>query len=246
MLCPNCRKEIDDDSKFCRYCGSTINTSSTNESSISNTNNEANTNSSSTPTKKKISKGVIFGLVAVAVVGIALFTLLSGNNNTPSENTQTVSSDKNSTNQIKENEASTSTDTASEKEPPVKAKENMVLLDQNGIYVEYRGIAEHSDESWILNLYAENNTDAEIYLTTDDCLINNASMGLSNNGTGIPAKSKYLAEPNFNFIIDLEDLAIYDITTLETLSFNLTIEDGTSYETIIEVPINLAINKKLP
>ena len=71
-------------------------------------------------------------------------------------------------------------------------------------------------------------------------------MGLSNNGTGIPAKSKYLAEPNFNFIIDLEDLAIYDITTLETLYFNLTIEDGTSYETIIEVPINLAINKKLP
>ena len=49
---------------------------------------------------------------------------------------------------------------------------SQVLLDQDGIYVEYRGIVEHSSDSWIVNLYVENNTQNDFYLSLRNVVIN--------------------------------------------------------------------------
>ena len=91
---------------------------------------------------------------------------------------------------------------------------SQVLLDQDGIYVEYRGIVEHSSDSWIVNLYVENNTQNDFYLSLRNVVINGCYCSLSNSGTTIQTGSKYLAEPNFNFVLDTDKLSAYGISEI--------------------------------
>ncbi|WP_294689041.1 hypothetical protein, partial [uncultured Faecalicoccus sp.] len=77
-----------------------------------------------------------------------------------------VSSSKN------ENTAVTASKVTDEKENET-VEEKKVLFDGNNIFVEYRGIEEYSSDSWIINLYVENNTDSDFYLSTRNVLINN-------------------------------------------------------------------------
>ncbi len=123
---------------------------------------------------------------------------------------------------------------------------NVMLLDQDGIYAEFRGIYEHSSQSWIVNLYIENNRDSEIYFSLRDGLINKFSMGFSNNGITVPANGKYLAGPNFDLIIDLDELAEYGVTEIETLEFVLHISTDMFGDTICDIPVSLNVNKKIP
>lgn len=117
--------------------------------------------------------------------------------------------------------------------------ESKTLVDQDGIYVEYRGIAEYSKSSWIINLYVENNRDSEIYVSLADTLVNGFSMKLSNNGINLPAHSKYLAAPNFDLIIDTEDLEAYGITSITDIKSNLQIRTSMFGDTISETKVNL-------
>ena len=113
------------------------------------------------------------------------------------------------------------------------------ILNQDDVYVEYRGIAEYSKSSWIINLYVENNRESEIYVSLADTLVNGFSMKLSNNGINLPAHSKYLAEPNFDLIIDTEDLEAYGITSITDIKSNLQIRTSMFGDTISETKVNL-------
>ena len=113
------------------------------------------------------------------------------------------------------------------------------ILNQDDVYVEYRGIAEYSKSSWIINLYVENNRESEIYVSLADTLVNGFSMKLSNNGINLPAHSKYLAAPNFDLIIDTEDLEAYGITSITDIKSNLQIRTSMFGDTISETEVNL-------
>lgn len=113
------------------------------------------------------------------------------------------------------------------------------ILNQDDVYVEYRGIAEYSKSSWIINLYVENNRDSEIYVSLADTVVNGFSMKLSNNGINLPAHSKYLAAPNFDLIIDTEDLEAYGITSITDIKSNLQIRTSMFGDTISETKVNL-------
>ena len=115
-----------------------------------------------------------------------------------------------------------------------------IVLDQDDFHVEYLGISEYSDESWIINLYAENNSDDEVYLSLNDVLVNGYNINLSNNGASIPAHSKYLAEPNFDLIINTEVLEAYDIDKIDTLTGTLNISTGLFGDTIVETQVDLS------
>lgn len=119
--------------------------------------------------------------------------------------------------------------------------EPVVLLDQKDIYVEFRGISDYTSDYWIINLYIENHRDSEIIVELEDVLINKFAISLGDNGISIPANGKYLAKPNFDFIIVPEDLAAYDMTALETLDFNLNIRDESSSEDIVNQPVTLEL-----
>ena len=113
------------------------------------------------------------------------------------------------------------------------------ILNQDDVYVEYRGIAEYSKSSWIINLYVENNRESEIYVSLADTLVNGFSMKLSNNGINLPAHSKYLAAPNFDLIIDTEDLEAYGLTSITDIKSNLQIRTSMFGDTISETEVNL-------
>lgn len=114
-----------------------------------------------------------------------------------------------------------------------------VVLNTDGIYVEYRGIKEDSSESWILNLYVENNRDSEIYLSLRNNRINKFNVDLSNNGITIPANSKYLASPNYDLIIKTDSLAAYGITSIDELDFTLYISTSLFGECISEADVSI-------
>lgn len=122
------------------------------------------------------------------------------------------------------------------------AGDNNVLLDEDGVHVEFRGIEEYSSSSYIVDLYIENNTDSAIYVSIRDGLVNNYSIGFANNGNTIEAGAKYLASANFDYIIDVDDLEAYGITTIENLDFNLYISTEMFGDVISETPVSLNVS----
>ena len=52
MFCPKCGKEIEDESAFCRYCGSNISFKKAENNSIEAIDTTVNTSNSSTSTEK--------------------------------------------------------------------------------------------------------------------------------------------------------------------------------------------------
>lgn len=134
-------------------------------------------------------------------------------------------------------------------EPATDASEpedvSIVLLDSENIYVEFRGIDEYSSSSWIVNLYVENNRDSEIYLSLRDNRVNDYVIGIANNGISIPAGGRYLASPNYDLIIRLEELAEYRITTFEKMDFNLKISTSLLGDEIVKVPVSISVGKTI-
>ena len=171
-------------------------------------------------------------LTCMFIIGITA----CGNNTKQQESSSETESVEVTTNEVQID--SKETETVRETEENI----SMPLLDED-VYVEYRGIYEYSDQSWIINLYLENNTDCEIYLDLDDVLVNGYCISLANGNKSIPAGSKYLASTNFDYIIDTADLSAYGITEIETLAFNLRIKDDWAGNSIYETPVNIDVNK---
>ena len=116
-----------------------------------------------------------------------------------------------------------------------------VLYNENGIYIEYRGIVHYSKDSWIFNIYVENSSGKELFMTTKKLRINRFAMGFSNNGAKISDGTIYLSSPNFRFILDTDDLKEYGISAIEKIEFNLGIYEESEFsgEAIAELPITI-------
>ena len=107
----------------------------------------------------------------------------------------------------------------------VDADENaaQLLLDQDGIHVEYRGIVEYSSESWIINLYVENNTQNDFYFSIRNVVVNGCVISVANNGSTIQAGSNWLAEPGFKLVLDTNKLAAYGISQITDINFDIDV-----------------------
>ena len=176
----------------------------------------------------------ILAILLICVLAIGITSC--GNNTKQQESSSETESAEVTTNEVQ---------TDSEKTETVRETEENIsipLLDED-VYVEYRGIYEYSDQSWIINLYLENNMDREVYLDLDDVLVNGYCISLANGNKSIPAGSKYLASTNFDYIINTEDLSAYGITEIKTLDFNLRIKDDWAGDSIYETPVNIDVNK---
>ena len=124
-----------------------------------------------------------------------------------------------------------------------KSSEAEVLYDEDGVYVEFRGIYKYSSSSYIVDLYVDNTKGEEIYLSLRDGRVNRASIGFSNNGISIQDNSIYLASANFDFIIDTDDLRPYGIDTINQLDFTLNLKTGGMFgDTFLELPVSLALD----
>ncbi|WP_296878433.1 hypothetical protein [Thomasclavelia sp.] len=173
------------------------------------------------------------------IICLSLITWITG---CSSNNDEGISQNKEETTQNNEKQETSNKNKTNEEQ---KKQENIVLLDQDNIYIEYRGIIEYSLETWMMNIYIENNKDSDVYIIFSDSLINQSEIGFSNGYATIKANSKYLSEPNFDFLIDLEDLNAYSIDSIDNLSFQLSIYTELLGDLILEKSIELTPNKSI-
>lgn len=247
MFCYKCGAKLDDEAKFCRYCGAKLNVSTVNTNPKEDSmdyevmDKLEKKDMEQLDGKKKSHKNIVLVIAVVVVLVLVAFlsSTLGGNHSKSTNIDSNITENDESTSSQENEEGATTQETEATPNEPV----NIVLMDADDIYVEFRGIEEYSSQSWIVNLYVENNRDSEIYVSLRDCQINKFSVEFANNGISIPANGKYLAAPNFDLIIDLDDLAAYGINTIETLDFNLRISTEMFGDVISETPVNLEIKK---
>lgn len=128
-----------------------------------------------------------------------------------------------------------------------KTPEGEVLYDQDGLYIEYRGIYEHSHSKWIINLYVDNATGDDKTLLLTDVRANRYNISVGNNGKTIVDDSVYLSSANYGYVIDIDDLAMYNIETLNRIDFTLGIRNGGLLGDIIaDLPISINMEMTLP
>ena len=172
--------------------------------------------------------------------------LVAENNNLKSLNEELEAENEELQSQID----SLSEDTNSEEQETNQTEENtvnvpdtetQVILDEDNLYCEFRGITEYSAENWILDLYIENNQDQDVYLTIANHSINGSVIDLANNGIQIPAGTNFLASANFSLIIDTEKLASYNIEKIENLTFDLQFTTGWIGDTILNKSIEIDV-----
>ena len=123
-----------------------------------------------------------------------------------------------------------------------KTPEGTVLCNEQGVYVEFRGIYKYSSSSYIVNLYVDNTCGEDVYLSLRDGRVNRASIGFANNGVSIQNNSIYLASANFDMIIDNDDLEPYGISTINSVDFTLNVNKGGMFgDSIIKLPVSLTV-----
>ena len=72
-----------------------------------------------------------------------------------------------------------------------------------------------------------------------DTLIDNNDIGLANNYVTIPAHAKYMTEPNFQMVIDTDDLNTYGISAINKISGNLKLQTSFGGDVISETKVEL-------
>lgn len=141
-------------------------------------------------------------------------------------------------------------DTITEKEDSTEANSSVnaskgetIVYDDKGLLIEYRGLLHSKETKMQISLYFENNTNKDLYISFSDCLINRSGIGLGNTAINLPANSVYLVGPNYNYVIDVEDLEAYGIDTIESISFELEICENQYYgEEFLILPITIIDN----
>ena len=114
-----------------------------------------------------------------------------------------------------------------------------VMLDQDGIYVEYRGFEKYSTHSYVISLYIENNRDTAFYFSLGNTMVNDYLLSVANNGIEIPAHSKYMTYPQFDLVVDIDDLNACGITDVYSFRTTLEIETERNGTMICSVPVGL-------
>lgn len=123
--------------------------------------------------------------------------------------------------------------------------ETQTIINNDDIFVEYRGISEYSSDSWIINLYIENKSDKEFYVNACDVIVDGCNITISNNNNSISAGSKYLAESNFSYIISAKNLAAYGIEKMTNLTFTLKVAEEWAGDAVYEEKVSSSLSKPL-
>lgn len=120
---------------------------------------------------------------------------------------------------------------------------NQVLYDENGLYIECRGIYTYSKSSYIVDLYIDNLLGEDIYVSLRNGRANRFTISFSNNGNTIKNDSIYLASANFDYIIDTDELKKYGVTNLDRVDFDLIVKTGGMFgDIIVELPIRIDVD----
>ncbi len=209
MQCPNCKKEIGDELKFCPECGAPVDRSQ-----------PVFNQPQSVKTKKPITKKWWFWVI-IAVVVIGIIAAASGGSDETKEqgNTPVV---ENSLNENNDNEnAEVINEPQTEAEP-----QTVVIYDANNIKISYV----ENTQNFISNSYrllVENNSQNNITVSADNIVVNDFSVDGWFYVDVVSGK-----KTNEDFDIYSTSLSDNGIESVEKLEFTFHIIDSDTYDTI--------------
>lgn len=125
-----------------------------------------------------------------------------------------------------------------------KTEEGTVLYDENGIYVEYRGLyQEPYDDGIGVNLFIQNNSGK--YLTfdlQDYTAVNKATMAFW-NGINIWLHDgiMHMTKPHNEWYLNFDDLKEWGFTTIQSIDFTIYVCDE-DWITYCSIPVSLTLD----
>ena len=128
-----------------------------------------------------------------------------------------------------------------------KTEEGTVLYDDNGIYIEYRGLYKCSYSRDIgINLFIQNNSGKPFlyYLATDE-YVNKAYMDFRGAGIyEIHDGTMLMTKTVDQFLIRFDALKEWGVTTIQNIEFTIdfTVLVGNWRETYCTVPVSLTLD----
>lgn len=196
MFCYKCGSEINDNdnAKFCRHCGAEIRTISTEGSADFDSKTDHTENlSAEIKAKKKISKGLIFGIAGVAVCIIVLVLILGSirPTNVSTETEEIVSStETKESGKDEQFEVTQQTESTTKEDVDIKtihmSPDNMrpTILETSDIKVHFNRFSYANGETvFEVNFIVENDTDEEISVLLTDVIVNGYDVSTSTGKT---------------------------------------------------------------
>lgn len=121
-----------------------------------------------------------------------------------------------------------------------KTEEGTVLYDENGIYVEYRGLyPEELGSGVAVNVLIQNNSGKKLSFEPWGATVNKATMAFGNSmNFWLNDGTMHLTKTEREWYMDYDDLAEWEFTTIESLEFNINVyEEGFNF--LFSIPVSL-------
>ena len=124
-----------------------------------------------------------------------------------------------------------------------KTEEGTVLYDENGIYVEYRGLyPEPHDEGIGVNVFIQNNSGKYLTFAIGGETVNKATMGFWNSmNIWLHDGTMHMTKPEREWFMDFNDLKEWDFTTIQSIDFTISVRDK-DWNEYCRIPVSLTLD----
>lgn len=126
-----------------------------------------------------------------------------------------------------------------------KSNAKILIVDQDDVLVEYRGISKPYHDCLMIEFYIENNSDDDITMIVENDLVNGCYGLFSNRYADVPAHAKFLTSSHECFMLFDDNLEDYEIESIEMIQFDLVISP-TSSSPIITLPVQIDMTGESP
>ena len=223
--CVKCGKEIDDSFKFCPECGTELSFS---PRPLAEGSQHKGQRKHKGCMNKPSLTAIILCVTILFITGFIIIYFYSIGNN---------GNKLNSTAQKMDLQGQ-----VVDKEP-----EPIVLYDDHGIYIEYRGLEDYYNSSAIINLYFENNSPDELFISQEKMMCNRVNLHSINGLIDLEKNSVFLSLPNYHFVIDYNELKQNGIKSIESIDFILDINRGSWVdEQSTRIPVHIELDYQIP
>ena len=126
-----------------------------------------------------------------------------------------------------------------------KTEEGTVLYDENGIYVEYRGIY-NIGYGIGANLFIQNNSGKDLKLLSLYAIVNMANISLTNSGwITLQNGTMLMTKIDHHFYLEYGKLKEWEFSSIQSLEFTILVEENDSRTDHCIIPISLTLDYPL-
>lgn len=129
-----------------------------------------------------------------------------------------------------------------------KTEEGTVLYDENGIYIEYKGLYPDIARSGLgVNILIQNNSGQKLSFSPWGETVNKAHFSwLNNMNFWLEDGTMHLTKSDRDWLMDYDDLAEWEMTTIQSIEFNINVYVSENYAHYLTIPVSLTLDDPIP